>query len=197
MRMMRQRVLQRVLFCLFLVQVSVASITEEGREYCTGKGSICEAFDKLDKDCEEETGPKYEKCICESGWVPLRKAAMGDFVLDLEGSDRAACEDSDYTVAPIPSSILSQQKQHNKTAEVPTMPASVSETYSIDRSYTTLSHEAQATTLYGGAASVTLPEIAAPTEEEDKDEDNLAGRCAGVTYLATAMFAVVLTMIMT
>ncbi|KAF4996984.1 hypothetical protein FDECE_12231 [Fusarium decemcellulare] len=197
MRMMRQRVLQRVLSYLFLVQVSLASITEEGREYCTGKGSICEAFDKLDKDCEEETGPKYEKCICESGWVPLRKAAMGDFVLDLEGSDRAACEDSDYTVAPIPSSILSQQKQHNKTAEVPTMPASVSETYSIDRSYTTLSHEAQATTLYGGAASVTLPEIAVPTEEEDEDEDNSAGRRAGGTYLATAMFAAVLTMIMT
>jgi hypothetical protein len=65
---------QRVLIGLFIAQLSVALISDEGREYCTGKGSICEAYNKIDRKCRDETGRKYYECTCESGWVPLQKA---------------------------------------------------------------------------------------------------------------------------
>ncbi|KAM5350528.1 hypothetical protein ACJ41O_007033 [Fusarium nematophilum] len=198
--MMRPTALQTVLFSLLLVQFSTALLSDEGREYCNGKGSICEAYNKLDKACQEETGPEYYKCICEKGWVPLKAAcndclrAMGQYIGDTEDNDRAVCKDEDYSVAPIPLSIISQQEEYNKTAEVPTVPASVSETYTIDRSYTTRRVDVWTTTLYG-AASVSLPEIAAPTAEED--EDNSAGRGVGNSSLAAAVCAIVLAVILT
>ena len=66
--------LRRVLISLFIAHLSVALISEEGREYCTGKGSICEAYNNVDRKCRDETGPKYYDCTCKSGWVPLQKA---------------------------------------------------------------------------------------------------------------------------
>lgn len=110
--------------------------------------------------------------------------------------DTSVCKEEDLDVAPIPSSIISQQKQYNKTAELPSMPVSgsVSSTISIDRSYTTNSHKAYTTTVYGAGASVTLPEISAPTEDTPEDEDNSAVRQAGSASVF-AICAVVLAMI--
>lgn len=111
--------------------------------------------------------------------------------------DQSVCKEEGLDVAPIPSSIISQQKQYNKTAEVPSIPTSdsASSTISIDRSYTTNSHEAYTTTVYGVVASVTLPEISAATEVVEEDEDNSAVRQVG-SVSVVAICAVVLAMIL-
>ncbi|RMJ10323.1 hypothetical protein CDV36_010052 [Fusarium kuroshium] len=201
--MIRMSAIQRVLLGLFLAQVSVALISPEGREYCTGDGSICEAFNKIDRECRDETGAAYTKCTCETGWVPLKEACyncrrtFGEFMFSQLERDQSICKDEGLDVATIPSSIISQQKQYNKTAEYPSMPASdsASSTISIDRSYTTNSHEAYTTTVYGVVASVTLPEISAPTAEEIQEvEDNLGVRQAG-SVSVVAVCAAVLAMI--
>jgi hypothetical protein len=121
---------------------------------------------------------------------------MGEFMFDMDEDNRANCKDDGYSVAPIPSSIISQQKEHNKTAKVPTMSATISATDSINPGYATLSHEPYATTLYGDGASVTLPEIPARTEE-DEAEENEAGCPAGNGGLVTAVCAIVLAMVTT
>jgi hypothetical protein len=125
---------------------------------------------------------------------------MGEFMFDTDEDNRANCKDDGYSVAPIPSSIISQQKEHNKTAKVPTMSATVSATVSatdsINPGYTTLSHEPYTTTLYGDGASVTLPEIPARTEE-DEAEENGAGCPAGNGGLVTAVCAIVLATVIT
>ena len=118
---------------------------------------------------------------------------FGEFMFSQVERDQSVCKEEGLDVAPIPSSIISQQKQHNKTAEVPSMPAS--STISIDRSYTTNSHEAYTSTMYGFVASVTLPEISAPTEEVvEEDEDSSAVRQVG-SVSVVAVCAVVLAMI--
>ncbi|KAM0426655.1 hypothetical protein ACHAPT_007971 [Fusarium lateritium] len=201
--MMRMGAVQRVLFGLFLVQVSMALISPEGREYCTGDGSICEAYNKIDRECRDKTGAEYTKCTCETGWVPLKEACyncrrtFGEFMFSQLDRDQGVCKDEGLTVAPIPSSIISQQKQYNKTAVVPSMTASdsASSTITIDRSYTTNSHEPYTTTVYGVVASVTLPEIAAPTEEVEEDEDNSAVHQVGSSVSVVAICAIVLAII--
>ncbi|KAF4445522.1 hypothetical protein F53441_10742 [Fusarium austroafricanum] len=164
-------------------------MSDEGREYCTGDGSICEAYNKIDRKCRDETGKAYYKCTCESGWVPLQKAcydcrsAMGEFMINIDDSNRESCKDDGLSVAPIPSSIISQQKEYNETAKVPsmsetkggTMLATNVLTASMNSDVMTYSHQPYTTTLFGNKASVTLPAISAPTEE-DKDEENMAGR---------------------
>ncbi|EWZ36290.1 hypothetical protein FOCG_17360 [Fusarium oxysporum f. sp. radicis-lycopersici 26381] len=196
--------LRRVLISLFIAHLSVALISEEGREYCTGKGSICEAYNKVDRKCRDETGPKYYDCTCKSGWVPLQKACydcrsvMGEFMFDTDERNRASCKEDGYKVAPIPSSIISQQKGYNKTAKVPIMSATDSSTDSAtetNSAYATLSHEPYTMTLYGQSASVTLPDISVRTEQNE-DKENVAGG-RGNGGLITSVCVIVLAMLIT
>ncbi|KAF5024404.1 hypothetical protein F66182_3490 [Fusarium sp. NRRL 66182] len=188
---MRPNVIQRVFLSLFIADFCAALISDEGREYCTGGGSICEAYYKIDRTCRDETGRDYYKCTCKTGWVPLQKAcydcrrAMGDLMLDSDEMNRENCKDDDFEIASIPSSIISQQKEHNKTATVPTMEATMSATRSPDSSFMTRSHEPHTSTLYGAEASVTLPEIPDPTVQS-QDEDNGAMLRAGGGFAAVA-----------
>ncbi|KAJ4308536.1 hypothetical protein N0V84_012039 [Fusarium piperis] len=90
--------------------------------YCSGKDSICSAFQDLDRDCADQNGADYYECICASGWVPTNIAC-------------GYCIDEGFTVAPIPSSIVSEQKERNKTIEVPEPePATTSQsTFTFDQ----------------------------------------------------------------
>lgn len=71
--MLRFQGLWAIFFSLLVLRC-LALADEAGLEYCQGDGSICEAFDGLDATCDKETGSKYYKCICETGWVPMDKA---------------------------------------------------------------------------------------------------------------------------
>lgn len=90
---------------------------------------------------------------------------MGDLALVRDEYYSSICSADGYTVAPMPSSILSEQKARNKTVEVPAMTSTDSSTATatLDLSDNTMSHEALTTTMYG-VASASLPQIAAPTE---------------------------------
>jgi hypothetical protein len=121
---------------------------------------------------------------------------MGEFMFDTDENNRADCRDDGYTVAPIPSSIISQQKEYNKTAKVPTMSATDSSTDSatnINPAYETLSHEPYTMTLYGQSASVTLPDIPVRTEENEDRENGAGGRGNG--GLMASVCTIVLAML--
>lgn len=42
-------------------------------DYCSGKGSICEASTDMLNECSEKDGEEYYKCICTSGYIPTDK----------------------------------------------------------------------------------------------------------------------------
>ncbi|RSL81767.1 hypothetical protein CEP52_017126, partial [Fusarium oligoseptatum] len=95
-------------------------------DYCSGQDSICSAFRDLDRDCADQNGADYYECICASGWVSTNMAC-GYCMYALGLTERLTdsrnfteiCSDEGYTVAPMPSSIASEQKERNKTIEVP------------------------------------------------------------------------------
>ncbi|KAH8662694.1 hypothetical protein BGZ61DRAFT_485167 [Ilyonectria robusta] len=142
-------------------------------EYCMGKDSICSAFNDLDRDCKDQDGAKYYECICESGWIPTNRAcrycvdAMGQ-VMVIDPNDYSdVCSEEGFGVAPMPSSIVSEQRERNQTVSVPEPdPTSTStSSFTVDLSYTTASHEPYTVTFYG-TPSISLPDIA-PTETND------------------------------
>jgi hypothetical protein len=123
---------------------------------------------------------------------------MGEFMFDTDERNRASCKDDGYTVAPIPSSIISQQKEYNKTAKVPIMSATDSSTDSateINSAYATLSHDPYTMTLYGQSASVTLPDIPVQTEQNEDKENAAGGNGNGV--LIISVYAIVLVLLIT
>lgn len=90
---------------------------------------------------------------------------MGDLALVRDEYYSSICSADGYAVAPMPSSILSEQKARNKTVDVPALSSTdlSTATATLDLSDNTMSHEALTTTVYG-VASASLPQIAAPTE---------------------------------
>ena len=94
------------------------------------------------------------------------------------------CEREDYSIAPLPSTVIAQQEARNKTASVPTISepteTATSEAISIDLSYTTRFHETYTTTIYG-TPTVSLPDIAAATET--------SGSVSSYTHKASLMVA--------
>lgn len=93
----------------------------------------------------------------------------------------------------MPSSIMSQQEERNKTIAVPTGTDAIGTTQSYDRSYTTLQHDPITMTLYGGdAATVSLPEVAVQTEV---DQDNSASMRGYSGVWATASCMLVLAIV--
>ena len=116
----------------------------------------------------------------------------GIVVPNQESRWKGVCSDVDESIAPIPSSVVSQQKERNKTIAVPTGTDAIGSTMSYDRSYTTLQHDPITLTLYGGdPATVSLPEIVAPTEIE---EDNSASRGGSTAAWAMTSCLIVLAM---
>lgn len=91
--------------------------------------------------------------------------SMGDLALMRDEFYSSICSADGYTVARMLSSILSEQKAHNTTVEVPALTSTDSSTATatLDLSDNTMSHEALTTTMYG-VAFASLPQIAAPTE---------------------------------
>lgn len=93
---------------------------------------------------------------------------MGETVHGNYSRYRDNCDRDDFSVAPLPSTIIKQQEARNKTATVPgvSQTAAVTQTSgdaSIDRSYTTRFRETYTTTIYG-TPTASLPDIAAATE---------------------------------
>ncbi|KAH6976825.1 hypothetical protein EDB80DRAFT_269107 [Ilyonectria destructans] len=205
--MLRLPALRVVVFSL-LVLKSAAQVDDPVYEYCRGDGSICAASNKLDDTCRARgNDAAYYKCICESGWVPTVQACKF-CLMTLEGAGEdedeanlSTCKEEGATVASMPSSIVSQQEQRNKTLDVPALTSSTdtgsimesmtgssaeSTTDSIDMSYTTNSHKPITSTIDGGPA-VTLPEMSAPTKTSGSNVSD-----PGISRLIAATCAVLL-----
>ncbi|KAL2160715.1 hypothetical protein VTH06DRAFT_912 [Thermothelomyces fergusii] len=101
-------------------------------QMCWSRGSICSVAMALgEEECdvvEDAHGlDKYWECVCTSGLGAVKVAC--DYCEESYGIGRLAvnttssCLDRGFTLAPIPSSVLSQQSRHNATrATVPTTP---------------------------------------------------------------------------
>ncbi|KAL2148903.1 hypothetical protein VTH82DRAFT_1589 [Thermothelomyces myriococcoides] len=92
-------------------------------QMCWSKGSICSVASDFREECEAvEDAHGYDRwweCVCTSGLGAINAAC--DNCEDAYGigmthlNTTAECEKKGHTLAPIPSSILSQQSQHNAT----------------------------------------------------------------------------------
>ncbi|PCD25965.1 hypothetical protein AU210_012399 [Fusarium oxysporum f. sp. radicis-cucumerinum] len=143
-------------------------------EYCSGKDSICGAFNDIDRDCDDENGADYYECICTSGWVPTSRAcrycmyALGltEVVADSQNFTEI-CSNEGFTIAPIPSSVISEQMERNKTIEVPEPEPKTasSSTLTFDMPRKTGYHEPETLTFYG-TPTASLPDIN-PAESND------------------------------
>ncbi|UPK91580.1 hypothetical protein LCI18_002515 [Fusarium solani-melongenae] len=141
-------------------------------DYCSGQDSICSAFQSLDRDCADQNGADYYECICVSGWVPTN-LACGYCMYALGLTERLRdprnfseiCSDEGFTVAPMPSSIVSEQKERNQTIDMPEpeQETTTDVTFTVDLPRKT-THEAETITFYG-TPTVSLPEI---TQRESK-----------------------------
>ncbi|KAH8646028.1 hypothetical protein BGZ61DRAFT_470060 [Ilyonectria robusta] len=143
-------------------------------EYCMGSDSICSAFNNLDRDCNDQNGAEYYECICESGWVSTNRACrycmyVTGQVSVIEYVDYFdVCSEEGFSVAPMPSSIVSEQRERNKTVSVPepepktTSPSTLTSSSTFPFELKTGSHEPHTVTYYG-TPSASLPDIA-PTE---------------------------------
>ncbi|KAI8683360.1 hypothetical protein NCS56_00460500 [Fusarium sp. Ph1] len=135
-------------------------------DYCSGQDSICSAFKGLDRDCADQNGAEYYECICVSGWVPTN-LACGYCMYALGLTERLRdprnfseiCSDEGFTVAPMPSSIVSEQKERNKTIDVPEpeQETTTAPTFTFDMPRKT-THEVETITFHG-TPTVSLPEI--------------------------------------
>ncbi|KAL2169392.1 hypothetical protein VTG60DRAFT_6098 [Thermothelomyces hinnuleus] len=109
---------------------SAASNTRpSGAEYslavqmCWDKGAICSVAQDFRQECEEVQDAhgfdKYWECICTSGSGAVDMACDNcqDYygIGGLASNTTSDCLSRGFTLAPIPSSIISQQSQHNAT----------------------------------------------------------------------------------
>ncbi|KAH8680147.1 hypothetical protein BGZ61DRAFT_358900 [Ilyonectria robusta] len=187
---------RRLLLAGFGLLALVSGLTDDnvGYEFCEGDGSICEAFDGLDRTCNEKTGKAYYKCTCESGLVPVSNACdncqdyFGDITFDLDDYYSSICASDGYTIAPMPSSILSSQKARNKTMEVP----EYTQTSTFINTFTaTPGFVSPYTTTLPALSSITLPALASATEPSSNgcDQSNphhIAAIC--VAFVAGLMY---------
>ncbi|KAJ3537408.1 hypothetical protein NM208_g6326 [Fusarium decemcellulare] len=142
-------------------------------DYCSGQDSICSAFKGLDRDCADQNGADYYECICVSGWVSAN-IACGYCMYALGLTERVTdsrnfteiCSEEGFTIAPMPSSIVSEQKARNKTVEVPEPePETTSDsTFTFDMPRKT-TIEPETMTFYG-TPTASLPDIR-PTNSND------------------------------
>lgn len=124
------------------------------------------------------------------------RGALGGFGGET-GYYSSICSQQDLTVAPIPTSILSEQKERNETVAVPTITSSSSSTYSYNMDYTTL-YQSPYTITISGVPSVTLPDIGPATQTGDDDDGastlgarRLLAKCLVFASLATALIMMV------
>lgn len=191
------RKLVAVTLSFLLAQFATALISSKGYDYCYKDDGICSVWGDFDETCQEETDDAYYECACSSGWVPVYLACLncqttfgGIIAPNQDGRWKAMCSDIDESIGPMPSSVVSQQKERNSTVPVPTGTDAIGSTMSYDRSYTTLIHDPITLTLYGaGAATVSLPEIAAPTEAEE--DSSTRTRVSGVWAVASCLLVLV------
>ncbi|KAH7127758.1 hypothetical protein B0J13DRAFT_611381 [Dactylonectria estremocensis] len=158
-----------VLVSIFgVLAMTSMALDEVGEEYCEGDGSICQARSKLANSCKQKTAGAYFKCNCESGLIPLARACdycrqyFGDVVYLGDEYSSSLCSDDGYTVAAIPSSIISAQKARNKTVTVPDWTQESTSSYA-SATITPISIEPYTTTLPQLTAA-TLPTMALATE---------------------------------
>ncbi|KAL2192720.1 hypothetical protein P885DRAFT_64662 [Corynascus similis CBS 632.67] len=92
---------------------------------CFGEGSICHIANNFNEECRKEDeahgNDKYRECMCTSGAKAIEEACdncedyygIGDNSMNVT----SFCSDRGHTLAPILSSVISQQSKHNATRE--------------------------------------------------------------------------------
>lgn len=99
------------------------------------------------------------------------------------------CESEGHDIAPIPSSIISQQEERNSTTSMPEITYTPTYTFT----YTTPTIDPWTVTLEGAGTDITLPVIASePTETDSAASPRLRGTFVWSYFIGFGVVTVVL-----